>query len=203
MKDLAVIVADKNMSFALRGLLKHQAKSLGIREIEFEIEPHPGHDGGVRSTGPATLARFHREFQHGIIMLDWEGCGTELAMPGLLEADLDARLHTTWGERARSIVVAPEIDAWMWGNDSLLKEILGWDRDQPIRGWLRSRGFEFDDRGKPARPKEALGALMIALKRPRSSSIYESITARIGLRRCTDPAFGRLRATLRAWFPAG
>jgi len=79
MKDLAVIVADTNMTFALRGLLEQQRQSLGIHEIESKIEPHPEHDGGVRTTGTAALARFQREFQHGMIMLVRNGSGNTRA----------------------------------------------------------------------------------------------------------------------------
>ena len=55
MKDLALVVADKNMDFAMRGILARNDR-LGIRSVSFEIKPHIGRDGGVRTTGPETLS---------------------------------------------------------------------------------------------------------------------------------------------------
>jgi hypothetical protein len=55
MKDLALLVADKNMDFALRGILS-RPKALGIRSVSYEIRQHVNRDGGVRTTGPETLA---------------------------------------------------------------------------------------------------------------------------------------------------
>ncbi len=111
MKDLVILVADKNMQFALRGALA-RPEALGIRAITADFRSHMGRDGG-----------------------------------------------------------------------------------------LQTRGFSFDVHGKPARPKEAMEALVRCCNLPRSASLYEKITSRISLRRCADPAFLRLRAVLRTWFP--
>ena len=42
-KDLVVLVADKDMEHALKGLLG-RPRALGIREIEADIRVHPRHD---------------------------------------------------------------------------------------------------------------------------------------------------------------
>ena len=60
--------------------------------------------------------------------------------------------------------------------------------------------IDFDVRGKPLRPKEALEAMVSVHRQPRSSALYERVTGRISLQRCSDPAFARLRSTLKAWF---
>gem|GEM_PF-6240707 len=44
-------------------------------------------------------------------------------------------------------------------------------------------------------------ALMFHLRRPRSSSLYEELATKLGLHRCTDRSFDRLRSTLSGWFP--
>ena len=98
MKDLALLVADKNMDFSMRGILR-RPESLGIRAVDYEIRTHVHHDGGVRTTGPETLAFMHGQFRHGILMLDWEGSGTELQGAIALEKQLDSRLFQTWGTR--------------------------------------------------------------------------------------------------------
>ena len=199
MKDLALLVADKNMDFAMRGIL-NRPKAVGIRAVTYEIKQHMNRDGGVRTTGPETLALLRSRFHHGIIMLDWEGSGSKSASAIALEAELELRLARTWGNHAKAIVVEPELDVWIWGSDNALVEILAWDEHQGIRQWLVDRGYSFDGNEKPERPKEALNELMIRLDQPRSSALYEKITGRISLAQCVDPAFRRLRTTLQSWF---
>jgi hypothetical protein len=72
MKDLALLVADKNMDFAVRGIL-NRPRALGIRSVTYETRQHVNRDGGVRTSGPETLALLRQQFLHGIAMLDWEG----------------------------------------------------------------------------------------------------------------------------------
>jgi hypothetical protein len=158
-----------------------------------------GRDGGVRSTG-AELAREAPRFRHALMLLDFHGCGREHESPLTLEATLDGHLQEVWGERAKSLVIFPEVDVWLWGADNVLRESLHWSHAAPIRDWLRARGFEFGVDGKPRQPKEAIRLICRAQKLARSSALYERITSRISLQNCTDPAFARLREQLSAWF---
>lgn len=203
MVDLAVIVADKNMQSALKGIFgRHQ--SLGIRPITWQINISSGRDGGVRRSGPEVLTLRRREANHGIIMLDWEGSGVEDEKGALavdLEAELDGRLRVDWEDQAKSIVIDPEVDAWVWGSDNAIRQSLSCDIAN-LRGWLEGRGFAFHLNRKPVRPKEAIEDLMNHLRLPRSSSYYQQITSTISLEKCVDPAFLRLKATLQRWFPA-
>jgi hypothetical protein len=200
MRDLALLVADKNMDFAVRGILS-RPQALGIRPVTYEIRQHVNRDGGVRTTGPETLALLRKQFRNGIAMLDWEGSGTKAKSAIELEQELDARLRQSWRDRAKAIVIEPELDVWIWGSDNALREILEWPGGQTIRQWLAARGYKFDGSGKPVRPKEALDELMVWLDQPRSSVLYEKITGKISIAHCVDPAFMRLRSTLKSWFP--
>lgn len=202
MKDLVILVADKNTQYALRGAL-NRPDALGIRTVAHEFRTHIGRDGGARTTGVDVLARERRRFSHALLVFDLEGSGAADAQSAAdLERELDAQLQLHWGMRAKAIVIAPEVDAWVWGADNALRECLHWPLEGSIRDWLRSRGFAFDVHDKPARPKEAMEELVSVHRLPRSSALYEKITSRISLRRCVDPAFLRLRATLAGWFPA-
>ena len=199
MQDLVVLVADKNMQFALQGALERPA-ALGIRPLTYEFRSHMGRDGGVRTTGADVLARETARFNHALMLLDFEGCGQENDDPLTLESQLDKKLNTAWDGRAKAIVIAPEVDVWLWGNDHLLREILHWPQGDSIRDWLCERGFAFSADGKPLRPKEALDAMRRVHKQPRSSAMYEKVTKRLSLKRCTDSAFIRLRTQLESWF---
>lgn len=199
MKDLIVLVADKNMEFTIRGGLGRN-KSLGIRLVGFDVVQHPGRDGGARSSGAQILALEKSRYSHALLLLDHEGSGTELS-PEELERSLDAQLSSHWGESGKAIVISPELDIWMWGNDNHLAEVLRWPQTGSIRDWLSERGFAFHPNGKPVRPKEALEAIFPVCRLPRSSANYQKVASSISLARCADPAFQRLRAKLQEWFP--
>jgi hypothetical protein len=199
MKDLVLLVADKNAHFALKGALG-RPDALGIRPIEFEFRVHPGRDGGTRRTGPEVLALERRRFKHALLVLDFEGCGTDLANATALEAQLDGRLSTHWKEAAKSIVIEPELDVWVWGADNAVEAIIEWPAGKSVREWLRERGFTFEANEKPTRPKEALEAALRIPGLPRSSALYQTIAEKISLRRCGDEAFIRLRKQLLHWF---
>lgn len=200
MNDLVLLVADKNAQFALKGALG-RPEALGIRPIEFEFRVHPGRDGGARKTGPEVLALDRRRFQHGLLVLDFEGSGTDLPNAKALEAQLDGRLSAHWKEAAKSIVIEPELDVWVWGADNAVEAVIEWPAGKSVREWLREQGFAFEANEKPTRPKEALEAALRIPDLPRSSALYQSIAEKISLRRCGDEAFIRLRNQLTEWFP--
>jgi hypothetical protein len=200
MKDLLLIVPDKNTQAALKGALpRYQA--LGIRQISFDFLVHSGRDGGVRTTGVAMANLKRRQFNHLLLVFDHEGSGAEDQSADQLTDMLLTQLKPTWGDFAQVVVVEPEVDVWMWGSDNLLAEMLKWSENHGIREWLtRQFGFEFDAEGKPSRPKEALERVLWQQDEPRSSSLYEKLAMRISLTKCSDPAFKHLAQTLKNWF---
>ena len=200
MKDLVLLVADKNSQFALKGALG-RPEALGIRPIEYEFRVHPGRDGGARKTGPEVLALDRRRFNHALLVLDFEGSGTDLPNATALEAQLDGRLSMRWKEAAKSVVIEPELDVWVWGADNAVEAAIEWPAGQALREWLRDKGFTLEANGKPTRPKEALESALRLPGLPRSSALYQTIAERISLRRCVDEAFIRLRRQLVQWFP--
>lgn len=195
-----LLVPDKNTEHAVRAVLERE-HSLGIRKIAFDILVDPGRDGGVRLRGAQILQAQAGRYHHGGLIFDYEGSGANTA-PMDLETQIDQQLNATWGLKAKAIVIEPEVDTWMWGAETHIKEVIGWDAEVGIRDWLRARGFVFTPDQKPVRPKEALEAVFREAKAPRSSAHYSSIASRLSLRNCTDPAFIRLRSALQSWFAA-
>lgn len=201
MKDLVLLVADKNAEFALKGALG-RPEALGMRSISFEIFVHSGRDGGARKYGVEMLALRRPYCKRALLLLDFGGCGTDKSSAVELETELDLRLNDRWGSDAKSIVIEPELDVWAWGSDHSVEMAIGWSSAKRIRAWLSENGFGFDAMKKPARPKEALEAVLRYEGLPRSSTLYRAIATKISLRNCSDPAFNRLRDCLVHWFPA-
>lgn len=200
MKDLVILTADNNAKFALEGALT-RPESLEIRPVQCEFRVHPGRDGGVRTSGPDMLARERERFTHALLVLDFEGCGTDLASAEALEAELDVILQPQWEDKAKAIVIQPEVDVWIWGSDNAVGTAIKWPPGQTLREWLGENGFALDANGKPTRPKEAMEAVLRLSKQPRSSALYNNIAKTISLQRCKDKAFGRLCKQLKEWFP--
>lgn len=199
MKDLVLLVADKNAHFALKGALE-RPDALGIRPVTFDFIVHPEHDPGVLKTGPDIVGLARQRFSHALLVMDFEGSGS--ADDALaLESRLDSRLQAAWQHRAKAIVIEPEVDVWMWGSDNAIRDAVEWPHSGSIREWLGLNGFEFQANDKPLRPKESLEAVLKEANQPRSSALYQQIASKISLRRCTDSAFHRLRQQLIHWFP--
>ncbi len=200
MQDLVILVPDNDTRFAIESALQ-RSEALGIRPISFLVRKHPNRDGGVRSTGVDLLASERSQFAHALLVFDHEGSGAEQTPAAEIEQDLNGRLGALWGPLGKCLVIEPEVDIWMWGSDNMLAQTLRWTNALSIRAWLAQHGFAFEQSSKPARPKEALQRVCRELRLPRSSSVYGDIASAISLRRCTDPAFLRLRTQLCRWFP--
>ena len=198
MLDLIVLVADKDMEYALRGVLGRPA-SLAIRPIKFDFLSHANHDPGVRKTGAQSLALRRQTSTHALMVLDFEGSGSDLSAAHL-RRELDAKLESTWGADARTVVIEPELEAWVWGAENAVKEVFEWGEPIGIRDWLRGRGFTFNEQGKPQRPKNALEELTYSLRRPRSSALFKELAEQLSLKRCEDAAFRHLCNVLTTWF---
>ena len=200
-KDLVALVADKNMEHTLKGLFtRHQ--SLRIRPIETDIHVHPEHDPGCALRGVEILTGFAQSYRHGILMFDHEGSGKEETHRDALQRDLDQALaRTPWQERAKAIVLAPELEAWVWSGSPHVDDIVGWAGISPsLSAWLIAQGWLAAAGHKPARPKEAFRAALRKAGTPRSSSLYQQLAKKVSLQYCTDAAFLDFRQTLVQWF---
>jgi hypothetical protein len=202
-KDLILLVADKNMEASLRGLLS-RPQSLKCRPASFDLFVHPERDPGCLLRGHDFLRPFASRYQRALVLLDHAGCGREVVERSVLESELQARVgEAGWGDRAAAIVIAPELENWVWSDSPHIDQALGWKSSEiPLRDWLREKGFLSSDAAKPVKPKEAVELVLRTARKPRSSSIYLGLAQVVGTDRCTDPAFLKLRSCLREWFPA-
>lgn len=202
MQDLVVLVADKQMEFAIRGLLR-RPEAITIRDVDADVYPHPKRDPGCRTDAHNFLRPLHADYDHALVLFDRHGCGAEETPVEELEAEVQTQLaRNGWGNRAGCVVLDPELEIWVWSDSPEVDSCLGWSqRDMRVRDWLVERELWNTESPKPDRPKQALETVLYEVNRPRSAALFERLATRVGLSRCTDPAFARFCETLQAWFP--
>lgn len=202
-KDLVVLSPDKNWMAALEGLFS-RPPALGIRPIVADTLRHPRKDPGCANEGVEFLSQFSEQYYYGLLIFDYEGCGKErTGSPRDLQNALDEQLiQSRWGERARTVVLSPELEAWVWSDSPHVDGVTGWRGRQPgLRQWLISEGWLREGEVKPTRPKKAFEAALEVANKRRSSSLYQQIAERVSLQRCQDPSFLEFKSILRQWFP--
>lgn len=201
-RDIIFLVADKNMEAAVQGLIG-RPESLQVRTIEAVIRTHPEKDPGCYLTAHDLLRPFCSRYAHAIVVFDREGCGNEVKLREELEAEVEDRLaRNGWADRARTVVIAPELEMWVWSDSPEVDRALGWvGRSPALRPWLNEKKLLHQGEGKPDRPKEAVEAALRFVRKPRSSAIYRQLAESVSFRRCVDPAFKKLATTLQTWFP--
>jgi hypothetical protein len=201
MKDLIVLVADKNMEFTVKGVLQRTA-SLKISEILHDIKVHTHRDPGVYKTAHDFLRMFINQYSYALVMLDKEGCGCDEDSNRIAE-NIQSRLDSSgWKDRSKVIVLDPELEIWVWSDSPEVALCIGWNNSE-LRGWLLSEGHILPNAHKPRNPKRAFEDALRVKQKPRSSAIYGKLAERVSLERCTDKAFQTLKNTLQCWFSAG
>ncbi len=202
MKDLIILVADKDQEFTLLGLLSRN-EALGIGKIEYQIRIDPERDSGCAVRGVELLSHFADKYRYALLLFDHEGCGEEATPREILEQQINANFRkSSWGDRARALVISPELEAWVWSSSPHVDRVAGWEERRPkLRHWLVEQNLLQAGEIRPARPKEAFEVALRTVGKPRSASLYKQIAEKVSLHRCTDPAFLELKQILHGWFP--
>jgi len=178
-KDLAVLIADKNIEGALRGLLS-RPQALGLREISCDLYVHPERDPGCLLRGHHFLKPFAHRYAHALVIFDRDGSGREEEERAALERQVEERLSSSgWDDRAAAVVIDPELEIWVWNDSPHVESALGWSGDMSLRGWLTQKGWLPEGAAKPAQPKMAVEEALRLARRPRSSSMYHELARRI------------------------
>lgn len=201
-KDLVVLAADQSMGLVVEGLLG-RTKPFRIREVKSTIYVHRSRDPGCLKEADAFLRPFHRQYRHALVLFDRKGCGREGSRRENIEREIEGRLSRSgWDDRAAAIVIDPELEVWIWSGSPLVERVFGWTGKSPdLRSWLSERGHWSAGQMKPDHPKRAVVEALERTRIARSSSLYVELAKKVGLDRCADPAFGKLKATLKGWFP--
>lgn len=141
--DLIALVADSNMENTLRGLLSRY-QALGIRPITYDIFRHDKRDPGcwtmrITSSDPTPISIF----MHWSCLTIRDRVKKDRRAPEL-EIELEYRLQQSgWDEdRARVVVLEPELEIWVWSDSPLVDTYLGWEAHSPICGHgCANRGY--------------------------------------------------------------
>ncbi len=201
MLDLIALVADKDMLFALEGLLTRQ-QDLEIHAIRSQVLRHSGHDSAVLNHCHGFLRPYLRLARYALVVFDCEGCGRPDSRHDLEEL-VELRLaQNGWRDRCAAVAIDPELEVWFWSDSPEVRRALGWNKDGVLLGeWLAGKGYLSPGQNKPRRPKDAVrDAWRLANIKP-SSSHFGSLARTVDFRGCTDLAFVKLRRVLRDWFP--
>jgi hypothetical protein len=204
MQDLIVLCADLDMKLGLAALLA-RSQHLGCCAIDFEVYTHDMRDPGVFQKAHDFLRPQCNRFSHAVAICDLEGCGREQKHPREeIEKLIEQRLRSNgWNDRAAAIVIAPELEAWVWVDRRALAAQVGWPGGEAsLKGWLVKQGLLSAHQGKPARPKESLRRALRHTNKSLSSAFFAALGRMADTTSCTDPAFAKLVSRLQQWFPS-
>lgn len=202
-KDLIILVPDNDVKYGIAALLS-RFESLNIKPISFDIFVHPEHDPGVYHKATEFLRPFINLYHYALVFFDHHGSGQEANSLEQLEAILKKQIERNgWEDRIEIIIFEPELEAWIWTENSHVAKTLGWNNYNLLKNWLIQQNLWEKKLLKPQKPKEALEALLKEKKIPRSSSIYNNIAQNVNFARCQDQSFAKLKKILINWFPKG
>jgi hypothetical protein len=202
MIDLIALIPCSAYEKALEGIFsRHMA--LNVRSFTYKIIINTERDPGCRIKCTSFLRSFTNNYARALVVFDLDGSGagnkTRVQVENEVETDLR---QNGWANRSAAIVVDPEIEAWVWSDSPLVDIALNWQGHQPdVRTWLKTEtDFWEDETPKPWQPKEAMELALRKVQKPMSSMIFKELADNVGLNRCEDPAFYKLKRTLKNWF---
>ncbi len=201
-RKLLVVVPDRHLRASLETLIGQRWKDLGMRPEPFEVRRHPDSDPGCRMATVAFLRTLEHDYERVLVVFDHDGCGSGDS-PEEIERRVEADLAANgWRGRSRVIVIAPELEAWVWGRSEGALRALGWKAGFPaLRNWLAGQGRWPPAEPKPPDPKEAVALALRLRHRVPDARFFRSLAAAADFADCRDRAFRELRATLCAWYP--
>ncbi len=199
--NLVLLAADKTIDTGVTRAFA-RSPSLGCTTFTFRSFVHPDRDPGCYRRAAEFLTVLTDQYQYAVVIFDREGSGATKGREDI-ETEVETRLAASgWNDRARCVVVDPEIENWVWTASRHVADCMRWSANIEPREWLATHGLWPKEAAKPPRPKEALQAVLRETGQPRSSALYGELAQRVSLTRCSDPAFLKLRDLLMTWFPA-
>lgn len=210
-RPLLFLLADKDLQEACRGCFlerKDWARSFGCRHVAIEdkdlVVPAGQKDPGLFSHAAALARPFLRTHRHLVVLLDsaWDGSRGAQQIEKRITREL---VKNGRGQHnVAGIAIKPEPEAWLWSDRNAIFQALSNELDPNRRVSLRSLLQAAEGKEEQVRdPKDELDKLRERLRIPASSAQFQRFAKVARIERCGDPAFARLRESLRRWFPPG
>lgn len=205
MKDLFVLTADLDAKVVMQSVLQRH-RSLSISPISFDVDRHTMRDAGVVKDGPELVRRYKGMYRKVLLLWDYHGSGWQRFSPEECELKMQNRLDSvTWKDNSGAIVLVPELEEWLWQNDSSICRRLGISGDD-LRNWtaeFAGKQKATVENVKQSQPKELFEFICLdKVGRTISPKDFEVIASTASL---TDwlmsKSFASVVSILRNWFP--
>lgn len=199
-QDIIILTADKNAQALIQVLVSRIQQIEKLNPFTFEVIVHPKHDPGIVINCTDYLRIFLKTHTYCIVLFDYEGCGRENLEKTDLENNIEKQLSDNgWKNRNSCIVIVPELERWMWVNETRIQELIDWEDTINIYDWLKNRNYTINGM-KPEQPKQAFEILLRKQGIARSSSLYSRLASCASYKNCIDISFLKLKKTLCTWF---
>lgn len=205
MKDLFVLTADLDAKVVMQSVLQRY-ESLSIRPISFDVDRHTMRDAGVVKDGPELVRRCKGIYKKVLLLWDYHGSGWHKFSPEECVLKIQTRLDSvTWKDNSGAVVLVPELEEWVWQNESSICKRFGISEDN-LKNWV----FDFAVKQKTSvenvkkfKPKELLEFICLdKVGRTISPKDFEVIARTASLTDwMTSESFASLVSLLRDWFP--
>ena len=170
---LIVLAADKHIAVSLEVLIGQRRADLGIRPISFDVRRHPESDPGCRTKAVEFLRPLINQYRWALVVFDHQGCGSKAPREEIQQEVEFGLERNGWQGRSKAIVIAPELESWVWSPTGDVARALGWGRDfDQLRAWLEDTGLWPGRKSKPTDPKEATRRARPAGGRSRGSGEF-------------------------------
>jgi len=205
-RELVILVADNTMRAVFSAFFERRFhRSLGC--APFAFHPHLdlcrdplNTDGGVHKRCHEILRPYLATHKRAIVVIDQQFGGERPAEE--VRAEIEHRLNANgWRGRAAAAVIDPELEVLLWQDNPNVEHALG-HKGPPLRQILAADGRWPADAVKPPAPKELIQEVIRKNRAGAPDAVYSRIARTVSTHGCVDPAFHRIRETLREWFPA-
>ena len=200
---LIVLAADKHIAASLEVLIGQRRADLGIRPISFDVRRHPESDPGLSNQGGRVLAPASSTSIGGRLSSSIIKDVAAKLRGKKIQQEVEFGLERNgWQGRSKAIVIAPELESWVWSPTGDVARALGWGRDfDQLRAWLEDAGLWPGRKSKPTDPKEATRQALRRNRKVLSSALFKKLAVSVRFDGCHDPAFNELLTILQTWFP--
>jgi len=205
-RELVILVADGTMHSVFAAFFERQFHhTLGCAPFDFNPRLDLFHDplntdGGVHMRCHDILRRYLTTHRRALVVIDQQFGGERDSEE--VRAEIEHRLNMNgWDGRAAAVVIEPELEVLLWQDNVNVERALRHSGGS-LRRLLARDGRWPEGAHKPPAPKDLIRTLIRTNHAGPPAVVYSTIAKTVSTAGCVDPAFHRVRESLRTWFPA-